>query len=322
MLNMPIVALQMDPIDSIKIFTDTSFALALEAQKRGFQIFYYQPSDLAYRKGEIVAKGYFVEFYDESACHYQLKEAVCLPLTQVAYLLVRQDPPFDMAYITTTYLLDHLNNTPTLVLNNPTGIRNAPEKLLVTHFQDLIPPTLLSKDLEMISDFIDEHQTVIVKPLYDFGGNGIFKLSKEDANLNSLLEMYQSLYKEPFMVQRYLPEVQEGDKRILLIGGEPVGVFKRIPPPFQARSNVKSGGTPEPCSFSNRDLEICIALKPHLLEMGIHLAGIDVIGPYLTEINVTSPTGMRIMNRMYHLDLAIHFWNGAEELRKERLSSL
>lgn len=311
MSNKPIVAIQMDPIDSIKIITDTSFALGLEAQKRGFQLFYYLPGDLTYNNGEILATGYFIHFNDDATCHYKLQKAARLNLAEAKYVLIRQDPPFDMAYITTTYLLELLPKT-TLVLNNPLGVRNAPEKLMVTHFKDLTPPTLLTKDLQLIEAFIDQHHTVIIKPLYDFGGNGIFKITKNDANLGSLIELYQRLYTEPFMVQRYIPEITEGDKRIIIIGGEPVGVFKRIPPRYQARSNVRIGGTPEPCVLSPRDLEICQTIKPKLLEMGIHLAGIDVIGDYITEINVTSPTGMRMMNRMYDLDLAVNFWDGAE----------
>lgn len=318
MSTQSIVAIQMDPIDSIKIITDTSFALGLEAQKRGFQLFYYLASDLIYNNGDVIASGYYIKFHDEAACHYQYQKTATLNLAEAEYVLIRQDPPFDMAYITTTYLLELLPAT-TLVLNNPVAIRNAPEKLMVTHFKDLIPPTLLAKDLTLIENFIDEHNIVIIKPLYDFGGNGIFKMTKHDANLGSLIELYQRLYKEPFIVQRYIPEVEDGDKRIIIIGGDPVGVFKRVPPSHQARSNVRIGGTPKICILSEKDKEICRQLKPKFLQMGIHLAGIDVIGDYLTEINVTSPTGMRMMNRMYDLDLAVNFWDGAETLKKQTL---
>ncbi len=319
MSTQSIVAIQMDPIDSIKIITDTSFALGLEAQKRGFQLFYYLASDLTYNNGDIVASGYYIKFNDDATCHYQYQKAAMLNLTKAEYVLIRQDPPFDMAYITTTYLLELLPQT-TLILNNPAGIRNAPEKLMVAHFKNLAPPTLLTKNITLIENFIDEHAIVIIKPLYDFGGNGIFKITKQDANLGSLIELYQHLYKEPFIVQRYIPEVEDGDKRIIIIAGDPVAVFKRVPPPHQARSNVRIGGTPKACVLSDRDKEICNQLKPKFLEMGIHLAGIDVIGDYLTEINVTSPTGMRMMNRMYDLDLAVNFWNGAEALKKQALS--
>lgn len=317
MSNSSIVAIQMDPIDSIKIITDTSFALGLEAQKRGNQLFYYVPEQLSYDEGNLFANGYFIEFIDNESCHYRLLKAVRLNLAQAKYVLIRQDPPFDMAYITTTHLLELLPQT-TLILNDPIGVRNAPEKLLATHFKEIAPPTLLTKDPSLIQAFIDRHKTVIIKPLYDFGGSGIFKLSSNDANLGSLLELYQRLYKEPFVIQRYLPEVAEGDKRIIIIGGEPVGVFKRIPPQGQARSNVRIGGTAQPCELSIYDKHICNVIKPKLLDMGIHLAGIDVIGDYLTEINVTSPTGMRIMNRMYDLDLAVNFWDGAEKLYLEK----
>lgn len=319
MSNLPIVAIQMDPVETIKIITDTSFALGLEAQKRGYQLFYYLPGQLSYDEGILFADGYFIEFIDNESCHYKFLKAARLELAQAKYVLIRQDPPFDMAYITTTHLLELLPET-TLVLNNPVGVRNAPEKLLVTHFKDLAPPTLLTRDPHLIHDFIDRYNTVIIKPLYDFGGSGIFKISRNDANSGSLLELYQRLYKEPFVIQRYLPEVEEGDKRIIIINGEPVGVFKRIPPQGQARSNVRIGGTAQHCELSTHDYHICNTIKPKLLGMGIHLAGIDVIGDYLTEINVTSPTGMRLMNRMYDLDLAINFWDSAEKLytRKNR----
>lgn len=313
MSNPTIVVIQMDPIETIKIITDTSFALGLEAQKRGYQLFYYQPAQLSYEEGTLLANGYFIEFIDNESCHYKLLKAARLDLAQASYVLIRQDPPFDMAYITTTHLLELLPKT-TLVLNNPVGVRNAPEKLLVTHFKDLIPPTLFTRDTYLIQDFIDRHHDVVIKPLYDFGGRGIFKLSRNDTNLGSLIELYQHLYKEPFVIQRYIPEIIEGDKRIIIIGGEPVGIFKRIPPQGQARSNVRIGGTAQPCEFSINDRHICETIKPMLLKMGIHLAGIDVIGNYLTEVNVTSPTGMRLMNRMYDLDLAVNFWEGAEQL--------
>jgi glutathione synthase len=313
MPHQPIVAIQMDPLESIRVITDTSFALGVEAQKRGYRIFVYEPKDLTYQDGRVTAQGRFVTLIDQLTNYFMVQETTTLFLDQAKFVLLRQDPPFNMAYITTTFLLELLPPS-TVVLNNPRSVRNAPEKLWTLFFPDLTAPTLLTRDQNQIEAFLDKHGTIIVKPLYDFGGNGIFKITQGDANYGSLIELYQHLYQEPFVVQRFLPEVALGDKRIILINGEVGGIFKRIPPQGQARSNVRIGGTAHPCDLSARDQEICTRLAPYLKEQGLMLVGLDVIGDYVTEINVTSPTGMRLMNRMYDFDLAINFWDSAEAL--------
>lgn len=305
---MTITAIQMDDIFTIQLETDTSFALGLEAQRRGHRLFYYRPHDLFLREGALCATGHFMHLSDQQTDYVRLRERVTLNLAEASFVLIRQDPPFDLAYITTTHLLEHLPPS-TRVVNDPIGIRNAPEKLLVTHFQDLTSPTLISKDPDQIADFMGLHGTIILKPLFDFGGRGIFKLSAADSNKDALLELYETLYKEPFIVQKFIPEITEGDKRILLVNGEPMGIFKRIPQSGQARSNMRSGGQPHRCDFSERDQFICAQLKPVLQKMGLFFVGIDVIGPYLTEINVTSPTGMRVMNRLYDLRIETTFWD-------------
>lgn len=311
----PIVALQMDPMETIKVRTDTTFALALEAQKRGYTLFHYTPENLSYQEGRLLVRGQFLTLFDREVNFYETSDFQGLDLCQAKYVLMRQDPPFDMAYSAATHLLDLLPPS-TMVLNNPTGVRNAPEKLLPTLFPDLMPPTLMTRDAKLIASFLEQHQSIILKPLFDFGGNGIFKIDQGDTNLSALIELYQKLYKEPFIVQKFLPEIADGDKRILLIHGEPAGIFKRIPPEGQTRSNMRLGGQPVPCDFTQRDLDICTALKPVLQSRGLYLAGIDIIGNFLTEINVTSPTGLPVMNRLYSLDLAKVFWDKAEDQQR------
>lgn len=306
-----IVALQMDPLTSIQVLTDTSFALGLAAQKRGYKIFVYQPEHLSYSSPHLYADGCFVTFTDTVENFYTITSKQRLNLAETDFVLIRQDPPFDLAYITTTHLLELLPKT-TRVLNNPQGIRNCPEKLAVLNFPHLMPATLIAKDDSSIMNFIAEQREVVIKPLYEFGGRGVFKFSEEDGNILSLLEIYKEHYREPFIVQQYLPQVSEGDKRILLIDGNPVGVFKRIPKQGHARSNMRIGGKAEICELTSRDREICETIKPFLKTNGLMLAGIDVIGGYLTEINVTSPTGLRVMNRLYNLDLAEVFWDCVE----------
>lgn len=311
-MTQPIIALQMNPLSSIAIETDTTFALGLEGQKRGYRLFTYTPEGLSYASGKIVARGHWVTFRDQSQDFYAFGAEQLLDLSEAAFVLMRQDPPFNMAYIAATHLLELLPPT-TRVLNDPSGVRNAPEKLLVTHFPDLMPPTLMTWDSLLIEEFRATHGSVILKPLFEFGGAGIVLIHPEDPNLAGMLEVYRRLYQEPPIIQRFLPEVAQGDKRIILIDGNPVGVFKRIPPQGQARSNMRIGGKAEPCDLSPRDREICASIGPTLRARGLYLVGIDVIGDYLTEINVTSPTGMRVMNRLYSLDLAQDFWNGVVE---------
>ncbi|MDF3034443.1 MAG: glutathione synthase [Alphaproteobacteria bacterium] len=306
-MSKPVVALQMDPLPRINVETDTTVALGLEAQNQGYKLFTYTPDALSYKEGQVVAKGFWVTFQGQGDRFYTLEEEAFLNLKEARFILMRQDPPFNMAYIAATHLLDLLP-PPTRVLNNPAGVRNAPEKLLVTHFPDLMPPTLMSWDLSLIDDFIKMHGSVILKPLFDFGGNGVFLLHAGDPNLPGILEIYLRLYPEPPIFQKFLPEVAQGDKRIILIDGKPVGIYKRIPLEGQTRSNMRAGGRPGACDFSARDLEICARIGPTLKERGLYLAGIDVIGDYLTEINVTSPTGLRTINQLYGINLAKDFW--------------
>lgn len=307
----PIVAIQMNALETIQVTTDTTFAFALEAQKRGYQIFVFEPSDLLYVDHGLQARGRFVFLQDNPENHFKVIETKTLTLEQASYVLIRQDPPFDLGYITTTHLLELLPKT-TRVINDPIGIRNAPEKLLVTHFPSLTPPTLISRHVADVEAFVEHHGTCVLKPLFEFGGQGVVQLQKNDVNLKSLVELYRSIYKEPFIVQKFIPEISEGDKRILLIQGEPVGVFKRVPQENQILSNMRVGGLPQPCDYTARDLEICATIGPVLRQMGLIFAGIDVIGDYLTEINVTSPTGLRVIDRLYGLDLAKDFWDAVE----------
>ncbi len=308
------VAIQMDPIESIDIDADSTFVLALEAEKRGHTLFHYLPRDLALRNGRVLARVRPLSVRRVRGDHFTLGEARTVDLAGMDVVLMRQDPPFDMAYITATHLLDHIHPR-TLVVNDPTHVRNAPEKLLVTHFGDLMPPTLITSDREQIMDFRDEHKDIIVKPLFGNGGAGVFHLLPGDENLNSLLEMFTQLYREPVMVQRYLPEVRQGDKRIILVDGVAVGAVNRVPAEGEARSNLHVGGTAKASVLTARDREICEAIGPTLKERGLIFVGIDVIGDYLTEINVTSPTGIQQIDRFDGVCIEGLIWD-AIELRR------
>jgi glutathione synthase len=310
-MTKPIVALQMDPLATIRVESDSTVVLGLEAQKRGYQLFAYTPNALSYAHGRIVARGHWVTFDDKKDNFYVLGEEAHLDLQKAKFVLMRQDPPFDMAYIAATHLLELLPST-TRVINDPKGVRNAPEKLLVTQFSDLMPPTLMSWDHALIDDFINTYKVVILKPIFDYGGNGILAIKAGDPNLKGILEIYQKLYNTPPIFQQFLPEVAQGDKRIILINGKAAGIVKRVPPKGEIRSNMRLGGLPEACDFSQRDREICARLSSTLKERGLYLVGIDVIGDYLTEINVTSPTGLKVMNQLYNLDLGKDFWAGLE----------
>jgi glutathione synthase len=308
------VAIQMDPMESIDIDADSTFALALEAQKRGHALVHYLPRDLAFRQGRVLARVRPLSVRRARGDHFTLGEARLIELSEMDVVLMRQDPPFDMAYITATHLLDHIHPR-TLVVNDPTHVRNAPEKLLVTHFGDLMPPTLITSDREQIMDFRDEHKDIIVKPLFGNGGAGVFHLVPGDENLNSLLEMFTQLYREPVMVQRYLPEVRQGDKRIILVDGEAVGAVNRVPAEGEARSNLHVGGTARPTTLTPREREICAAIGPTLKERGLVFVGIDVIGDYLTEINVTSPTGIQQIDRFDGVCIEGLIWDAIEARR-------
>ena len=314
------IALQMDPIGSIDITGDTTFALALEAQARGHALLYYTPDSLSLTEGRVEAVGQTLTLRDMAGDHFTAGAPERRPLDGFDVILMRQDPPFDMAYITLTHLLEMLPPS-TMVVNNPAEVRNAPEKLLVTMFSDLMPPTLISRDTDAIRAFRDRHQDIIVKPLFGNGGAGVFRLTPEDQNLNALLEMFLAVSREPVMVQRYLPEVRQGDKRVILVDGEPVGAVNRVPSADEARSNLHVGGTAEVTELTARDREICAAIGPELRRRGLLFVGIDVIGDYLTEINVTSPTGIREIQRLSGTNIAALTWDAIERSRVDHASN-
>ncbi len=311
------VAIQMDPIEKVNIDADSSFALGLVAQRRGHSLFHYGPRDLFLREGRVFATARPMQLRREQGNHYSLGRPEVLDLAALDIILMRQDPPFDMAYITATHLLEHVHPQ-TLVVNDPVHVRNAPEKLYVTHFHELMPPTLIASDPAQIRAFRAEHKDIIVKPLFGNGGAGVFHITPDDENLNALLELFTQLYREPVIVQRYLPEVRQGDKRIILIDGEPAGAINRVPPAGEARSNMHAGGQPKPAKLTHRERDICKAIGPALKDKGLIFVGIDVIGDYMTEINVTSPTGIQEIDRFDGVRLEERIWDAIEARRAGR----
>ena len=305
------VAIQMDAIEPVDIDADSSFALALEAEARGHGLFHYLPQDLSYDKGRIMASARPLSVRRRKGDHFTLGSRETIDLAHMDVVLLRQDPPFDMSYITTTHLLERIHPK-TLVVNDPAAVRNAPEKLFVTDFADLMPPTLITSDAALIAEFRAEHKDIILKPLYGNGGAGVIHLTPGDENLSSLLEMFALQYREPIIVQRYLSDVRAGDKRIILIDGEAAGVINRVPAEGEARANMHVGATPLKAKLSARDREICEAIGPALKERGMIFVGIDVIGDYLTEINVTSPTGIQEISRFDGVNLAGQIWDAIE----------
>lgn len=305
------IACQMDPIDRIDILGDSTFALLLEAQRRGHELFYYTPPHLTLDGDRLMATGQTLTVEDKIGDHYKLSNTRRIDLGTWDVVLLRQDPPFDMGYITTTHLLERIHPG-TLVVNDPASVRNAPEKVWVLEFQHLMPPTMVTRNLDDVRAFRDRHKDIIIKPLYGNGGASVFRLQMGDSNLNSLVELFQTVFREPFMVQQYRPEVREGDKRIILVDGVPAGAINRVPAEGETRSNMHVGGTPTPTELTPRDREICAALGPHLKKRGLIFTGIDVIGPYLTEINVTSPTGIRQVKAFGGNDIAAMIWDTIE----------
>ena len=305
------VAVQMDPLESIDIRGDSTFALMLEAQRRGHSLFVYEPKDLAFTPGRLTARGRCTLVRDVPGDHFTAREPEVMDLSRFDVVLMRQDPPFDMAYITATHLLEHIHPD-TLVVNDPREVRNAPEKLFVLEFADLTPPTLITRDLEALMAFREEHGDIILKPLYGNGGAGIFRLTSDDANFLALVELFQQTFREPFIAQKYLPDVREGDKRIILVDGEVAGAINRVPRPGDVRSNMHVGGRPEPTELTEREREICARIGPELKKRGLIFVGIDVIGGWLTEINVTSPTGIREVKRFGGPDIAAMVWDAIE----------
>ena len=309
------VAIQMDPIEKIDINGDSTFALGLEAQQRGHALSYYGPRDLSWRDGKVTAMMRPLTLRNVKGDHFALGEASVQDLSTLDVVLMRQDPPFDMAYISATHMLERIHPK-TLVVNDPAEVRNAPEKLFVTHFPEFIPPTLISSDGREIRAFRAEHKDIILKPLYGNGGAGVFRVGPGDENLGSLLEMFTTFYREPVIVQRYLPEVRKGDKRIILVDGEVAGAINRVPAEGEARSNMHVGGRPEPTELTPREKAICAAIGPELKKRGFLFTGIDVIGDYMTEINVTSPTGIHEVRRFGGADIAALVWDAIEKKKK------
>jgi glutathione synthase len=305
------VAVQMDPIQSINIAGDSTFALKLEAQRRGYPLFYYETKTLALRDGKLFATGADVQVRDEAGDYASVGPKRRVDLSEFNVILMRQDPPFDLAYITATHLLEHVKAT-TLVVNDPASVRNAPEKLFVTRFGEFMPPTLISRDPDELRAFRAEHRDVVIKPLYANGGAGVFRVKEDDENFASFVETFSLMFREPFMIQRYVPEVRSGDKRIILVDGVVAGAINRVPAPGESRSNMHVGGRPEPTTLTSREERICEALGQELKAHGLIFVGIDVIGGYLTEINVTSPTGIREIKRFGGKDIAAMIWDAIE----------
>ena len=308
------VAIQMDPIDAININAESSFRIAEEAQARGHSLFYYTPDKLAYQQGRVTAKGWPLTVRREVGNHFSLGEYQEIDLASQDVVWLRQDPPFDMGYITTTHILDMIHPK-TLVVNDPTWVRNYPEKLLVLQFPDLTPPTTIARDLDTLKAFKHQHGDIILKPLYGNGGAGVFRLDPNDRNLNSLYEMFAGINREPLIAQKFLPDVALGDKRIILVDGEAVGAINRVPAAGETRSNMHVGGRPEKVGLTDRDLEICARIGPLLREKGQIFVGIDVIGGSLTEINVTSPTGIQELERFDGVNIAEKIWQAIEKRR-------
>ena len=309
------VAIQMDPVEGINIDADSTFALALEGQTRGHTLYHYLPADLTFAHGEVRARLRRLQVRREKGNHATLGGFETADLRSMDVVLMRQDPPFDMAYITATHILEHIHPK-TLVVNDPAHVRNAPEKLFVTHFPDLMPPTLIASNRAEIDAFRAHHKEIIIKPLFGNGGAGVFHVKPDDDNLGSLLEMFTAFSREPVIVQRYLPEIRQGDKRIVLVDGQPSGAVLRVPAQGEARANLHVGGKPVKAALTARDREICARIGPALKERGLVFVGIDVIGDYLTEINVTSPTGIQEIGRLDGVNIAAEIWDAIEQRRK------
>lgn len=308
------VALQMDPIGAVNINADSTFRIALEAQARGHELFFYTPDRLAFVEGRVIARGWPIEVRREQGNHVSYGAEVEVDLGDFDVIWLRQDPPFDMGYITTTHLLEMIHPK-VLVVNDPFWVRNSPEKLLVLRFPQLIPPTAIARDLQTIRDFKARHGDIILKPLYGNGGAGVFRLDPNDRNLSSLHELFASMSREPLIVQKFLPDVAKGDKRVILVDGEAVGAINRVPQAGETRSNMHVGGRPEKIGLTERDLEICATIGPVLKEKGQIFVGIDVIGDYLTEINVTSPTGIQELERFDGTNTTARIWEVIEAKR-------
>jgi glutathione synthase len=308
------VAVQMDPIDRINIQGDSTFALLLEAQRRAYPLSYYTPDRLIFRDGKVSASVRPLAVRNVAADHFTLGEARLADLSSFDVVLLRQDPPFDLAYISTTHMLERIHPK-TLVVNDPAHVRNAPEKIFVTEFADLMPPTLITRDLDAIKAFRGEHSDIVMKPLYGKGGEAVFRVAREDLNFGSFYDLFVTMFREPWVVQKFLPAVKDGDKRIILVDGEFAGAVNRVPAPDDLRSNMVRGGVPKATDLTAREREICARLGPALRERGLLFVGIDVIDGFLTEINVTSPTGVRAIKNLGGPDVAALIWDKIEAKR-------
>lgn len=308
------VAVQMDPIERINIRSDSTFALLLEAQRRGHALSYYTPDRLAMRDGRVYAAVQPLSVRDREGDHFSLGAPKPVELSAFDVILLRQDPPFDLAYVTTTHLLERIHPQ-TLVVNDPAHVRNAPEKMFVMAFPELMPPTLITRDLAEIKAFQAEHGDIVMKPLYGKGGEAVFRLAREDLNFGSLYDLFAVTFREQWVVQKFLPAVKRGDKRIILVDGEFAGAVNRVPAPDDLRSNMVRGGTPEETELTAREREICERIGPALRERGLLFVGIDVIDGFLTEINVTSPTGIRAIKNFGGPDIAVMIWDKIETKR-------
>ncbi len=309
------VAVQMDHISRINIAGDSTFALLLEAQKRGHALVHYVPDQLAMRDGQVFATVEDLTVKDEVGAHFSLGPKRRVRLDTYDVVLLRQDPPFDMAYVTSTHLLERIQPK-TLVVNDPANVRNAPEKIFVTDFPELMPPTLITRDLAEIKAFRAEFGDVVMKPLYGHGGGAVFRLTADDLNFGSLYDFFAVTFREPWVIQRFLPAVKHGDKRIILVDGEAAGAVNRVPSEGDLRSNMVRGGAAKPTDLTDREQEICARIGPALRERGLLFVGIDVIDGNLTEINVTSPTGLRAIKRLGGPDIAAQIWDKIEEKRR------
>lgn len=308
------VALQMDRIEDVSISADSTFRIGLEAEARGHTLFQYTPDQLIFDEGQLFAHGRDITLRREPGNHVSFGEWRMADLRAFDVVWLRQDPPFDMAYVTSTHLLDRIHPE-TLVVNDPFWVRNSPEKLMVLDFPDLTPPTMIARDVRAIRDFRARHGEIILKPLYGNGGAGVFHLPQADANLSALLELFGGINREPVIVQKYLPAVVKGDKRVILVDGEPVGAINRVPAEGEARSNMHVGGRPEKVGLTDREREICARIGPVLREKGQIFVGIDVIDGWLTEINVTSPTGLQELERFDGVNGAELIWQAIERRR-------
>ena len=314
------IAIQMDPPESLNIEKDSTFVLALEAQKRGYNLFYYNPASLSLRDGDVTAEVAPVTFYRKKERYFHLEKPLRRNLETFDIILMRQDFNHPMVYNATTHILDHLKGK-TLVLNDPTGVRESPEKILITHYPHLAPDTLITRDLEQIRQFYKEHGDIIIKPLNGFGGLDVFHIRKDEDTLDSVYKELTGLHTEPLVVQRYIPEIRIGDKRIIVVEGEPIAAVLRVPQEGSARANLNAGGTAAKAEVTNHERDICKTLKPELVKRGLVFVGLDVIGPYVTEINPKSPTGLQHIYRLQGIKCEEAIWDAYERRFKQHMSS-